>query len=193
MTLKCPQCAAEMNQVTAEASAGYLIMLDQCRCCGGIWCDRWELYPVTAAAAARLDSVDEAALSAVVPPSDSQHECPRCRARMRRFRDPALPQDARIERCPNCDGMWLNRGELRRFKNHDTTVEPPHTPVTDRALDQLSHQACRDPRSWPTVTTLDRAFDATEPMSDSGEVRRDLLSGAAWLVARAALRLLLHV
>ena len=44
----CPHCAVTMDQVTAHARSGYCLILDQCRRCGGIWCDRWELYPLDA-------------------------------------------------------------------------------------------------------------------------------------------------
>src|SRR5262249_5617218 len=161
----CPQCAATMREVQAAAAAGYCVLLDQCPACGGIWCDRWELYPVTRAAAEQIDRVDIAALQRPVaaagealgacdqiqlatedrsenlqsderapraPAKGEQPtaptcperrrrtpsaglECPRCRPRMFHFHDPGLPADSRIERCPNCDGMWLNRGELWRF------------------------------------------------------------------------------
>src|SRR6266853_692928 len=47
-----------MREVHAEATTGYCVLLDQCPACGGIWCDRWELYPVTGAAAAKIDRVD---------------------------------------------------------------------------------------------------------------------------------------
>jgi Zn-finger nucleic acid-binding protein len=142
-----------MNEVAASASVGYAIMLDQCPRCGGIWCDRWELYPLTAAAAARLDPVNQTALTQPTALNSGPLECPRCRARMRRFRDPSLPPDARIERCPNCDGMWLNRGELSRFFKHRYTSGDATRRLTEAQLDRL----------------------------------------AAWLIARTALRLLLHV
>ncbi|MGD0946465.1 MAG: zf-TFIIB domain-containing protein [Candidatus Binatia bacterium] len=198
MALTCPQCAAPMNEVRAEAKTGYMVMLDQCPRCGGIWCDRWELYPVTEAAAERIDAVDQEALHRSVEPADEQLECPRCRARMFRFRDPAIPADARIERCPNCDGMWLNRGELRRFKEHGTPpgtaalVQPPHSSASEQELDRLTHRTL-DPKSWPTVSTLSDAFDPSHEAMDADEVRDELRSGALWLIARTVLRLLLHV
>ena len=196
MALSCPQCATPMNEVTAEVKTGYLVILDQCRQCGGMWCDRWELYPVTAAAAERIDPVDQVALQQPTACTEEPLECPRCRARMFRFRDRCLPPDARIERCPNCEGMWLNRGELRRFKEHagssefaGAMVQPP---VGEEELDRLTHQAL-DPKSWPTVTTLDDAFDGRRQRADDGELREQLKSEALWLIARTALRLLLHV
>jgi Zn-finger nucleic acid-binding protein len=181
-----------MNEVTAEATTGYLVALDQCPRCGGIWCDRWELYPVTRAAAERLDPVDAEALRLPIPPAAEQLECPRCRARMRRLRDPSLPDDARVERCPNCDGMWLNRGELRRFKLRSGSPAVSK-PITDAELDRIAQQARRDPRAWPTVSTLGAAFDAAADDTDADEVRGEIVSGAAWLIARAVLRLLFHI
>jgi hypothetical protein len=107
---------------------------------------------------------------------------------MRRFRDPALPQDARIERCPNCDGMWLNRGELRRFK-HRNTMNTATPPPTEAQLDRLAQAT--SPAA--AVRHLAAAFDAPPATAeDAGDVRKEILTGAAWLIARTALRLLLH-
>jgi Zn-finger nucleic acid-binding protein len=197
MALTCPQCAAAMNEVKAEAATGYMILLDQCPQCGGIWCDRWELYPVTAGAAAHLDAVDHDALHQPTAPADEQLECPRCRARMFRFRDPLVPADARIERCPNCDGMWLNRGELHRFKDHGAEMRAAARPAepgaaSDQQLDHLTRHALGDPQAWPTVRSLSD-FEAPPAAPDAQDIRDDLKSGAMWLIARTALRLLLHV
>lgn len=183
-----------MNEVAAPASVGYSVLLDQCPRCGGIWCDRWELYPVTAAAADQLDHVDQATLLHPTPMASAQLECPRCRARMRQFRDPALPRNACIERCPNCDGMWLNRGELRRFKHRDASEGPVtlDSPITDAQLDRLAQQTSPVAQAAP-VRDLANAFDAVEAAPDSGEVRTEILASAAWLIARTVLRLLLHV
>ena len=192
MTVTCPQCAEQLKEVTAPATLGYAIVLDQCPRCGGIWCDRWELYPVTAAAADRLDPIDQDALRQPSPVRTELVGCPRCHARMQRLRDPTLPQDACIERCPNCDGMWLNRGELRRFKRRDTSEGAPASTITDAQLDQLAQATCPGAQATP-VSHLADTFDAAEPTPDVGEVRQEILSAAGWLVARAALRLLLQV
>ena len=181
-----------MKEVTARATVGYAIVLDQCPRCGGIWCDRWELYPLTAAAADRLDPVDQEALHQPTPVRTEQLACPRCRARMHRLRDPWLPQDACIERCPNCDGMWLNRGELRRFKQRGTSERAPTSSLTDAQLDQLAQAICPGVQATP-ISHLADAFDAAAPTPDAREVRKEILSGAMWLVARSALGLLLHV
>lgn len=188
MALLCPQCATAMSEVTASASVGYSIVLDQCSRCGGIWCDRWELYPITAAAAEQLDRVDQAALIQPTPTRGEPLQCPRCGARMWRFCDPSLPHDACIERCSSCDGMWFNRGELRRVKHRDTPDAAPGR-LTEAQLDRL---ACATSPA-PAVRHLADAFDAEQATPDDVDVRKEILSGAAWLIARTALRLLLHL
>lgn len=195
MSLTCPQCTEPMREVAARAMLGYSIVLDQCPRCGGIWCDRWELYPLTAAAADRLDPVDQAALQQPAPVRTELLACPRCRARMQRLRDPSLSPDACIERCPNCDGMWLNRGELRRFKRCEVSEGAPARTPTDAQIDQLAHDICPAvpaAQAMP-VSHLSNAFDAVQTMPEAGEVRKEILSGAAWVIARTALRLLLHI
>ena len=192
MSLTCPLCTLQMKEVTARATLGYSIVLDQCSRCGGIWCDRWELYPLTGAAADRLDPIDREALQQSAPIGATPLACPRCRARMQRLRDPSLSQDACIERCPNCDGMWLNRGELRRFKRRGTSEGVPACALTATQIDELAGETCPAVHATP-VSHLADAFDAADGAPDPGEVHKQILSGAAWLIARTALRLLLHV
>jgi hypothetical protein len=64
--MRCPQCDISMNEVTARANPGSLIQLDQCAQCGGIWCDKWELFPIDPDQASRLDFVDEKLLSTLL-------------------------------------------------------------------------------------------------------------------------------
>src|SRR5690606_23055822 len=113
----CPHCGVLMHGVSARATNGYRLVLDQCAQCGGIWCDRWELYPLDAAEAERLDAVDTDLLAVPPPAPVRPGRCPRCTCALRPFRDPLLPDDAVIERCPVCDGMWCKRGALRRAKH----------------------------------------------------------------------------
>ena len=105
-----------MNPVTAKANPGTLIQLDQCAQCGGIWCDKWELFPIDPDEAERLDSVDEKLLAAPAGPAAKTLYCPRFTAKLQSCSDPMLPKDLQLKRCWRCDGIWVNRGELRRYK-----------------------------------------------------------------------------
>ena len=191
MPLTCPQCSAAMNEVKAQATTGYWLVLDQCPGCGGIWCDRWELYPLTAAEAERLDDADPAAVARPVPSAGATLHCPRCRARLTPLRDPALPADARVERCLNCEGLWLNRGELRRLKVRGGRARDTGPAVDAAGADRLAHDLGSD--SWPTVRNLDSAMTTTAADDTDDTAAAEILKGAAWLILRALLRLLLHV
>ncbi|MFN8644538.1 MAG: zf-TFIIB domain-containing protein [Candidatus Binatia bacterium] len=184
--IPCPHCAVTMAQVTAHARSGYGLLLDQCPRCGGIWCDRWELYPLDRGEAARLDPVDEERLHAPPTSPAEPGRCPRCTSPLHPFRDPALPPGARIERCPVCDGMWLNRGELSRFKEHDAGGRPDPLPQLTGAL---AHNA-----TWAQVSNLDAAtYAADEPPDDDQDSWLAWLRSAApWLAVATLLRILLR-
>ena len=88
---------------------------------------------------------------------------------------------------PNCDGMWFNRGELQRFKSRG---EPHPSLINEAELDRLA-QAATGREALPTVNHLDDAMRAAAPAPE--DMRGELAAGVVWLVARAALRLLLHI
>ena len=184
----CPHCGVTMAQVTARARSGYCLLLDQCRRCGGIWCDRWELYPLDATEAARLDPLDEQrlhrAITATTPSTPGR--CPRCTAPLRPFRDPGLPADTRIERCPVCDGMWLNRGSLARVKRPAAGEQPARTRHLTGTLARTA--------TWAEVSNLDAATYAADepPTADRDSWLAWLRSAGPWLALAALVRLLLR-
>lgn len=180
-----------MNEVKAQATTGYWLVLDQCPGCGGIWCDRWELYPLTAAEAERLDDADPTAVSRPVTPVGAALHCPRCRARLVALHDPALPSDAHVERCLNCGGLWLNRGDLRRIKTRGGRPTASVSSVNAAAADRLAQALAAE--SWPTVRNLDSAMTNTAADDTDDETAAEIAKGAGWLLLRALLRLLLHV
>jgi Zn-finger nucleic acid-binding protein len=178
-----------MQTVRARARSGYCLLLDQCSRCGGIWCDRWELYPLSAEDAARLDPVDAAKLHGQTATPAPPGRCPRCTATLRPFRDPTLPADARIERCAVCDGMWLNRGELARMKRQ----MPPRRPGDDAELIARVGGQLGASTAWSQVSNLDAATYAADDAPPDGANWRDTLRSASpWLALAAAVRLLLR-
>jgi Zn-finger nucleic acid-binding protein len=175
-----------MREATARARTGYLIVLDQCPACGGVWCDRWELFPLSSAEARRLDPVEAERLHAPNSAPETQGVCPRCEIELRPFRDPLLPSDARIERCRVCDGMWLNRGELRRIKEGKSPMAPPSAADVERLAERLGAAA-----TWSKVKDIDAALHAVDdPSNDPDELRSALWSASAWIALQALLRLL---
>ena len=182
----CPHCESALREVGARARSGYLLALDQCEKCGGIWCDRWELFPIAPSEAARLDPVDDDHLRTPVPIPEAPGRCPRCAVALYRFRDPLLPPDACIERCRVCEGMWLNRGELSRVKQRAASNERPRAADVDRIVEAYGRKA-----AWSKV---DDITPAMLPADDEDDVALRPLSwpSTAWLIVRSLLQLLLR-
>ena len=86
--LRCLQCDIPMNEVSVRANPGSLIQLDQCRQCGGIWCDKWELFPIDTDEAERLDSLDEKLLATLTKPVPKTLYCPRCTSKLASLKEP---------------------------------------------------------------------------------------------------------
>lgn len=140
--LSCPDCAAPLSQVYAEATYGRVLLLDQCPACKGVWFDRWELYFLKAGSAASLSAIDvkslpaPKAVGAQIPPNPpiiapsllslppygggkgggvKGGLCPRCSKDLVRFKDPVFPEDLSVLRCQDCSGLWLNRGGVAGY------------------------------------------------------------------------------
>jgi len=65
-----------MREVSARANPGTLILLDQCGRCGGVWCDRWELFPIAPEEAPRVEPLDDAPLKNPVALAAEPLYCP---------------------------------------------------------------------------------------------------------------------
>ena len=197
----CPGCEGELKEVYAEAHYGRYLLLDQCKSCGGIWFDRWELYYLEDNEADRLDPVDKERLSAALSFRKGSGLCPMCQITLEPFNDLNIPEDANIERCPECGGLWLNRGELKRYEEHKRDLKNrqedapfplrhPHPLIQEdqnRRLEELKNLgkalSTRVNPEIPDTITLDG------PEIDRGELTKDL----AWIIIQILLRLFLKV
>lgn len=185
---QCPLCNSAMKEVSARANPGTLIVLDQCGKCGGIWCDKWELFPVDPDEAPRLDPLDEKRLQASVALKKQTLYCPRCRDRLQKFQEPFLPPDIQLQRCRRCDGIWLNKGQLRRYKRYQgRTKEKKLGPK--RRVQKLA-QAYDNPSSWVTVGTRG-IYAYPRASAETDDWPSVTLSGAFKLILQALLRLVL--
>jgi len=187
--LICPECGGALHEVWASANYGRVLMLDQCKACGGVWFDRWELYFVTDRSIKDLEAVDSAAFSAPVAPHPLKGNCPRCEKELARFIDPNLPKDALIERCPGCKGLWLNRGELGKYAAHRRAFrgvrgDEPGTAETS-ALKHLQKELKIGDISMPTTLELAASELKDAPPMSTREVAKDM----AFLALQSLMRL----
>lgn len=187
----CPECQREMTEVVVPANPGQLIVLDQCHSCGGIWCDKWELFPIDSAAAGKLERVDEAKLRRPAAAQAPQELfCPRCTAKLLAAHDPSLPPDLRLRRCFKCDGIWLNHGQLTQFKAHQLSVR--RKTFGSEALASQVSAVIQDPKSW-VVTGTEGMFAYPQGEEENVETVGESLKSAAKLIAQALARLLVGV
>lgn len=185
---RCPVCDIQMREVSARANPGSLIVLDQCGKCGGIWCDKWELFPIAPDEARRLDPLDETLLAMPARLKKTLY-CPRCRDRLQVFSDPSLPAEVRLERCRRCDGIWLNRGQFGRYKRLQQKTRTER--LRDEERIRRVVKIAPDPKAW--VTTGTRGIFAYPRAESEGGDNVMTLKGALALILEALLRLVLRV
>ena len=118
--MKCPAC---FNELTKRQVGS--LEVDVCQGgCGGIWFDAFELQKVDEAeerAGEHLVEIqrDE---SIVIDPG-RKRECPRCEGvkLMRHFF--SAKRRIEVDQCPNCNGYWLDAGELAAVRAERTQQE----------------------------------------------------------------------
>jgi Zn-finger nucleic acid-binding protein len=187
----CPHCDREMNEVTAHANPGQLIILDQCPKCGGIWCDKWELFPIQADEAARVEPVNEQLLRELRPITDKKTlYCPRCTAQLLFAKDPVLPADLQLRRCLKCDGIWLNRGQFTQFKTQQQKVRGDK--MGQAKLAGKLTDVMQDPKSW-VVTGTKGMFAYPRGEEENNETIQDTAKNAAKLILQTLVRMLIGV
>lgn len=83
------------------------IVVDQCSTCQGLWLDASEL-------ATLVGSWQDLPRGVSAQVCRDELRCPRCRSSLARRGYSELKRTI-IDHCPNCFGIWLDRGELERI------------------------------------------------------------------------------
>jgi len=168
-----------------------LIFLDQCQTCGGIWCDKWELFPIDSGTEDKLDRADAAKLRRPAAAGGVQQLfCPRCTAKLSSAQGPSLPPDLRLRRCFKCEGIWLNRGQLAQFKAHQANTR--RKKWAGQALARRVSAVIQDPKSW-VVTGTGGMFAYPQGREENVETVGESLKQAASLIIQTLARMLVGV
>ena len=130
--MNCPVCQNEMEERTIGD-----VTIDICQgCCGGIWCDRYELQKLDEKH--ELDGehlLDIQTDPGIVVDRSQQRVCPRCQdvTMMRHFY--SLKKQVEVDECGGCGGFWLDHDELEKVRNlYDSPEEQEED--TQRFLEQ---------------------------------------------------------
>ncbi len=187
--MRCPNEDADMREVRLVSNASQAFIVDQCPKCGGIWFDQFELYRAKDAEWQKLDDIDAQAFRESTDLASPARQCPRDAANLVRFSDRYFPSGIVVEKCPRCDGFWLNRAEFRKFQEarqelrrpREIVIEP--TPPDDQIRGALAmHEA--NPMDSPLVKAarfLSSPLDQTplEPLeSGPGRATADSVNAA---------------
>ncbi|HVR43569.1 MAG TPA: zf-TFIIB domain-containing protein [Thermoanaerobaculia bacterium] len=113
----CPICRIEM--IAVERSG---IELDSCISCRGLWFDHGELDLLAELTGADLSVLDTGGTDA----TRTRRRCPRCNRPLEELSFGSV----RIDRCPERDGLWFDRGELGAILDRALAAAGPLAPMT---------------------------------------------------------------
>ena len=123
MALLCPNDGTTLENILVED-----VPVDRCPNCGGHWLDRAELEALQEKHGADVDPVEIGAVGV----TESTRKCPLDGTTMRAH-EFAEHTNIRIDQCPNCQGIWLDRDELEQilayFDQH-----PEHEPTLSQRI-----------------------------------------------------------
>ncbi len=170
-----------------RARPGQLIILDQCGRCGGIWCDKWELFPVDSDEAERIDPLNDALLKDLTVLRKKKLHCPRCTAALAVFAEPLLPKDIQLHRCGRCDGIWLNRGQFRRYKEFQKNTRTHRLGAASVVAKMPT--VYENPAAW--IVTGTRGIFAYPRGETAEDVVEKTIGGTVKVILQSLLRLVL--
>jgi Zn-finger nucleic acid-binding protein len=115
--MNCPNDNTEMSQVKIENHYGQPILLEQCKECGGIWFDEMKLFSARNGEAEKIEVLDSKNLWTPTNMVKRIRKCPLDQSELYRFKDRYFLKGIILERCPSCNGIWLNRGDFTKFQH----------------------------------------------------------------------------
>ena len=101
--MECPHCSE--NQLT-QMIAREGVVVDVCDFCDGIWLDEGEILFFSNDREALAAACD----GALIDPEKSNRRCPRCTTALEE--GGLMGREPRVDRCPGCRGIWIERHEL---------------------------------------------------------------------------------
>lgn len=133
----CPNDGTHTHPIAVPSHYGEKITIDQCKNCGGLWFDAFELYKVKPDADELVEDLDAASLRLTSEIENTSLRCPHDKAGLFRFEDSRFPSDIVLMRCPVCQGFWLNRGEFTKYQaSRQKNKQPEEKSPDDRLLDE---------------------------------------------------------
>ena len=108
--MQCPRCNDELK--ASDLGEYGFVIIDVCPKCEGAWFDKGELDRLDDSIWTNGEEVNFNDVS----DSHKNLKCPKCQIEM----NPQSPNDAKevvIDRCSDCNGFWLDKGELDQMRD----------------------------------------------------------------------------
>ncbi|MEO0947029.1 MAG: zf-TFIIB domain-containing protein [Cyanobacteria bacterium J06641_5] len=109
---RCPKCRGDLQAVVFAD-----VEVDRCQKCAGIWFDSHEAERLRAIEGSEHLDTGRPAVGNVLDRVQGKLRCPRCNTVMKRMVD-IDEHSIWYERCPACQGIWLDAGEFKKFKDN---------------------------------------------------------------------------
>ena len=111
MYLKCPACSNDLTPYTDDVSK---LVIDGCFYCGGLWFDQDELRRLFTSPKLRKRFLfPHNTFRVKIKDAPEVRSCPRCEG------EQALKEtdtgEVAVDECPQCEGIWLDAGEILRL------------------------------------------------------------------------------
>ena len=108
----CPKCAGSLEQLVFAG-----IEVDRCLYCKGIWFDSLEAETLKTLKGSEILDIGNPETGSQIDEITEDIDCPRCESKMTRMVD--IDQHCIwYEKCPACNGVWLDAGEFKNFKDN---------------------------------------------------------------------------
>lgn len=137
----CPACKNTMSGVMISG-----VEIDFCKeGCKGVWFDNYELV--------KLDEVHEGSVEELKEILSAERSddtrvkkliCPRCQIAMKRRRY-RYGTDVEIDNCYNCNGIFLDAGELQNIRQNFNQIQAKSQQFVSDFGDELSKQKTSEP------------------------------------------------
>jgi uncharacterized protein len=114
--MKCLRCENVELKIESRGEGHDIIEIDVCPACGGVWLDAAELAKIDDNFFVDVERME--LLKAAPTAEDHPLRCRRCASAPTLEKvHPRGHKGLIIDKCPACQGFWLDRGELEKLRD----------------------------------------------------------------------------
>lgn len=125
--MNCPVCTHRLKPVTVSD-----LTVDACSGgCGGLWFDAFELKKLETPQVAEGFALLDIPINPLVHIDHRRKRpCPRCDDTFLRRHLYSRSHQVEVDSCPNCNGYWLDVGELNQLRTQSVTTKAKPSPAS---------------------------------------------------------------